>query len=282
MVMKIKIPRVYEYTDYRSYLRDVYTIRKKNDRGFSHRFISNCVGASSSGWFSDILNGRITLTKTFLTPLLQLLELRPREADFFELLVAYNQAENLEEKNRYLQKIIAFKDIEPLLINKNQFDFYRTWYFTALRELLLYYRFDGDYATLSQLCDPPIKPTEARQAIETLISIGLIAENETGVLRPVDKTVSKDSAFQSVHWRNFVVAMMNLAIESVDRHKAEERDLSSVTVGLSETALAIARQEVALLRKRLLALSEQVAKPDKIYQCNFQIFPLTQSLREVL
>jgi uncharacterized protein (TIGR02147 family) len=279
--MKIKTPRVYEYSDYRIYLRDVYTIRKKSDRGFSHRYISNYVGASSSGWFSDIINGRIALTRTFLTPMLQLLELRPREADFFELLVSYNQAENLEEKNRYLQKIIGFKDIEPLLVTKNQFDFYRTWYFTAIRELLLYYRFDGDFAALGALCDPPIKPAEARQAIDTLKSIGLVAENERGSLQPVDKTVSKDSTFQSVHWRNFVVAMMDLAIESVDRHKAEQRDLSSVTVGLSETALSIARQEVALLRKRLLALSEQVAKPDKIYQCNFQIFPLTQSLRDV-
>lgn len=77
-----------------------------------------------------------------------------------------------------------------------------------------------------------------------------------------------------------MMAMMQLAQESVDRHTSQERDISAVTVGLSASAYAVARQEIALLRKRLLALSEQDTQVDKVYQCNFQLFPLSQTLQD--
>jgi uncharacterized protein (TIGR02147 family) len=235
------------------------------------------VGANSSGWFSDVINGRISLTKTYISPLVNLLGLRPREVEFFELLVGYGQAQNLDEKSRFLQRILSFKDIEPLLVTRNKFEFYSNWYFTAIRELLIFYPFTDDYAALAEMLDPPIRPIEAKQAVETLHSIGLVAEDEKGHYRPVDRTITKDPEFQSIHWRNFVISMMRLAIESVDRHEAWQRDISSVTIALSQRGWEIARQEVALLRKRLLVLSEQDSDPEKIYQCNFQLFPLTKS-----
>jgi len=278
--MNRKLPRVYDYTDFREYLRDIYQARKQKDRRFSQRYIARCVGASSSGWFSDVINGRIPLTATYHRALVTLLGLRPREADFFELLVLYTQTDNLEDKNRYLGKLLGFKDVEPLLVSKKKFDFYRHWYYTAIRELLLYIDFCGDYGALAALLEPVIRPTEVRQAIETLEAIGLITKDEKGCYRPVDRTVSKDSAFQSVHWRNFVTSMMKLAIESVDRFAAKERDISSVTIGLSESGWKIACNEVALLRKRLLALSERDSDSERIVQCNFQLFPLTKKMKD--
>lgn len=278
--MNQKLPRVYDYTDFREYLRDVYQARKKVDRRFSQRYIARSVGASSSGWFSDIINGRIPLTATYHRALVTLLGLRPREADFFELLVQYGQTTNLEDKNRYLGKLLAFKDVQPLVVSRQKFDFYRYWYYTAIRELLIYSDFCGDYAALTALLEPGIRPAEARQAIDTLEAIGLIRKDEKGCYRPVDRTISKDSTFQSVHWRNFVTSMMKLAIESVDRFAAEDRNISSVTVGLSESGWKIACNEVALLRKRLLALSERDTNPEKIVQCNFQLFPLTKNMKD--
>lgn len=99
--MDSNAPSIFEYTDYRLYLRDTYTLRKKKDKKFSHRYIALHVGATSSGWFSDIINSRINLTPIFVPKVSKLLGHRQRESDFFELLVHYNQAESLEMKNRY-------------------------------------------------------------------------------------------------------------------------------------------------------------------------------------
>ncbi len=277
--MKSKSILIFNYTDYREYLRDSYTFRKKNDSKFSHRYIALRVGATSSGWFSDIINGRINLTRAFLPKLCRLLGLKQREGDFFELLVNYNQAESLDMKNRYFHKMLTYKEVNPSLVNREQFEFYSNWYITAIRELLLTYEFSDNYQSLAKKLDPPIKAFEAKEAVKILISCGLVEKNAQGFYKPINKTITKDSAFRSIHWANFVTSMMKLAMESVDRHEKSQRDISSVTVGLSEQSLDVAREEIAELRKKLLALSEHDGCPQAVYQCNVQLFPLTQILK---
>lgn len=273
-------PSIYDYTDYRQFLRDCYNSHKESDKKFSHRFIAVHVGATSSGWFSDIINNRINFTKVYLSPLCKLLHLNRRESDYFESLVEYDQAGSLVEKNRYMLRIMSFKEINPSIISQDHFEIYSKWYITAIRELLLFYDFNDDYRSLGRMLDPPIRPSEAQQAIKILLSTGFIKKNSDGFYKPVAQTITKDTAFRSVCWGNFVTSMMKLAMESVDRHDVEVRDISSVTVNLSEDSFEYAKAEIDALRKKLLALSEKDVKSFTVYQCNFQLFPLSQSSKE--
>jgi uncharacterized protein (TIGR02147 family) len=175
-----------------------------------------------------------------------------------------------------MEKSISFKEINPSLIGKEHFDFYSKWYITAIRELLFFYDFNDDYRSLGRMLDPPIRPTDAQEAIEVLNSIGFIEKNSKGYYKPITRMITKDNAFRSVHWGNLVTSMMKLAIESVDRHGINERDISAVTLNLSEESMKIAKTEIAALRKKLLAISEHDKNQDTVYQCNFQIFPLSQ------
>jgi uncharacterized protein (TIGR02147 family) len=200
--------------------------------------------------------------------------------EFFEYLVEYDQAGTLAEKNRYMEKIVSFRNINPSLIGKEHFDFYSKWYISAIRELLFFYNFDGDFRSLAKMLDPQIRPVEAQEAIEVLKSIGFIEKDEHGFYRPIIKTITKDAAFRSVHWGNLITSMLKLAIESVDRHTVDERDLSAVTINLSEESLKTAKAEISALRKKLLALSEHDQHQDTVYQCNFQLFPLSKNSRD--
>lgn len=275
-MMEAATPSVYDYTDYRQYLRDAYSCRKEMNRSFSQRYIAMRVGASSSGWFSDIVNSRINLTRTHLVSLCKVFGLSQRESDFFELLVNYCQAASFEDKNKTFQKMLSIRDVNKSLVNREQFEYFNYWYYTAIRELLFTYNFRDDYRSLARMLDPPIKPSEAKKAISVLDTLGLIKVNSQGYYKPVEKTLLKDAAFRSVHWGNFISSMIELGKESVERHKASQRDLSAVTIGLSPEKFEIARTEIAELRKRLLALSEQDDNHEAVYQCNIQLFPITK------
>lgn len=269
-------PSLFAYTEYRKYLKDIYFYRKELDHKFSHRFIALHVGATSSGWFAGIINNKINLTGSYLTSLCKLLQLKQRESDYFEILVSYDQSGTLEEKNKYLQKILTFKGVDPAVIMPEQFEFYSKWYISAIRELLLFFRFRDDYKELAKTLNPPIRPAEAIHAVELLLSLGLIEKDNEGFLKPVKQTITKDSAFRSTHWGNYMSAMIKLALESIDRHEKEIRDISSVTIGLSPESWIIAKNEIACLRNKLLSLSEQDKKHSAVYQCNIQLFPLSQ------
>jgi uncharacterized protein (TIGR02147 family) len=274
--MEAALVPIFEYTDYRCFLKACYEERKARDRKFSHRFIADKVGAASTGWFSDLVAGRINLTGAHRARLAKLLELKPNEENYLEAMVNYAHAGSLEERTRCFRKILAFKESKPDLVERDQFEYFAEWYHAAVRELLFIVDFRSDWEDLARRLNPPLRPAQARQSVELLERLRLVRKDERGRYRPTASILKKDSSFRSLHLANFLKANMNLAIESLERHPKEERDISAITVALSEEDFRAAALEVQALRKRLLAMGERPCGGKKVYQCNFQLFPTTR------
>jgi uncharacterized protein (TIGR02147 family) len=271
----MQVPEVFEYTDYRQFLRDYYLARRKWDRKFSHRFISLQVGAGSPGWFSDVVSGRGNLSGAQLTSLVRLAKLKDGPADYFEALVNFNQASSMEEKNRHYQKLLRLKGVKAELIGKDKFEFYSKWYHSAIRELLFFHEFQGDYAALAKKLIPHIRVAEAKESIRLLKRLGFIRKGSSGAYSAISSTLKKDPAFKSLFLNNFLKASNTLGMESLERFGKEERDISCMTISLSEEGFARAREDIRTLREKLLTLMESDENPNRVFQCNFHMFPVT-------
>lgn len=278
--MKNLKPTVLDYSDYKEFLNAVYQYNKSLNRSFSHRYISNKVGASSAGWFSNVVSGRISLTGTHFHKLCELLELSANETDYFELLVKYEQSASIEEKELCFRKIAGVKGVNSKIISKESFELYSYWYISAVRELLFIYDFKDDYSALAKLVRPQIKHSQAKKAIKVLVKLNMVKKDLRGFLKPVDTIITKADTFNTVHWANQIRAKSQLAVEAVESFSKEERDLSEVYMPLSEEGFKEARKEIAALRKKLLAISEKEKNQNRIYQCNFQLFPLSAHIEE--
>ena len=268
-------PDILNYSDFRPYLKDMYLFCKTKNKHFSQRYISDKVQAASAGWFSDIVSGRITLKTVYIPRLVKIMDLSASEKDHFKLLVDCNQASTIEEKNMYFEALLSARTTGEMMVNREQFVFYTTWYYPAIRELLFYYDFKDDYQKLARLLNPPIRPSEAKKAVSVLRNLGFISEDSRGFLKPKDLILKKDTTFRSIHWANFQRAALTLSSEAIDRFSKEERDISSVIVCLSEKSMEKAKEELGKVRKKLLALADADSQRDRVYQCNIQLFPLT-------
>jgi uncharacterized protein (TIGR02147 family) len=267
---------IFAYADFRQFLGDCAKSLKRQSPKFSQRYIQEKVGASSSGWLTDVVKGRINLTSHMLIRLAQLLRLQPDETEYFEALVDYQQAASAEEKSRRLEMLLARKDVKMDLVGQEKFDFYREWYHSAVRELLCFHRFKDDYAALAKKLDPPIRPSQARESIKLLLALELIKADAQGNLRPTALIVKKDGAFKSLYMADFFRKKMELGMQALDRFGKDDRDVSSMTISLSRKSFAIAKADLQALRKKLLRLAEREQGPEFVYQCNFQIFPITK------
>jgi uncharacterized protein (TIGR02147 family) len=267
---------IFTYTDFRAYLGDYYKARKETDKKFSHRYIQEKVGAGSPGWFADLVKGRGTLSGNHMVSLATLLQLSRSEMDYFEAMVSYSQAGSHEEKNRHFQKMLTFKEVRSDLVGIDRIEFFGKWYHTAIRELLFFYPFRGDYAALGKKLSPPIRQSEAKESVLLLERLGFVEPNDIGGYRSKDATLKKDPNFPSIVMANFLKTNIELAVEALDRYPKEERDISALTLSLSEEAFAKVKDDIRALRKRILALTETDKHPTKVYQCNFQFFPLSQ------
>ena len=189
---------IFDYTDFRQFLRDYYEHARGRDRKFSQRYIASKLGLASSGWFLDLLKGRTNLGGTHRIKLSALLKLKEKEAAYFEALALYNQAGSIEEKNHHFRKLMSFKEVKTDLVGQDKFEFYSKWYYTAIRELLFFHDFRGDYAALSKRLDPPVTPSQAKEAILLLERLDFIRKDAQGYHRPQPAILKKDSSFKSL------------------------------------------------------------------------------------
>ena len=168
------------------------------------------------------------------------------------------------------------KGVDFRLLGKEKFDYYRHWYISAIRELLLIIDDEGDEERIVSLLQPQITREEAKMAIETLIKLDLVGKTVHGRLKPTKEIVRKDPEFSSIYWATNMHAKITLALGALESLGKEERDFSEVVVPLSDDGMAEVSNELALLRKKTLAISQRDSRRNRIYQCSLQLFPITE------
>jgi uncharacterized protein (TIGR02147 family) len=70
---------------------------------------------------------------------------------------------------------------------------------------------------------------------------------------------------------------MELAKRALDRVPRQERELSTLTMGISEETYAKVKDEIRKCRGRVQELARRQQKAERVYQANFQVFPLSRA-----
>jgi uncharacterized protein (TIGR02147 family) len=272
------MPDLYSNYDYRRYLKDFDAEKKSKDPNFSHRYFSMKVGYPSAGFFSDVVGGKKNLTGAVLLKVAKALKLRKEEEEYFISLVEFNQAKTVEEKNRHFERMAAMAKPKVKLLEARQYEYFKHWYYAALREVISFYPFRGDYPGLAKMLAPPIKPAEARKGIKLLLDLGMIRKEADGAYRPTEALLGTGRPLSSLDVANFQLSTLGLAQSALDRFPPAERDFSTLTLPLDPEDLPRAKSAIRTLRAYLLALSEKSKKANRVFQFNFQVFPLTRAL----
>ncbi|MBD3239027.1 MAG: TIGR02147 family protein [Chitinivibrionales bacterium] len=269
-------PNVFDYLDYRALLKDLYEYHRERKPFFSYRYIGQKVGFKSAGFFSNILHGRRNISSETIFHFAELFKFSRQETEYFEALVLYDQAKQHGRKRHYYEKLLAMRRSKVRGLAADQYEYFQKWYYVAVRELLNFYPFKGDYADLARRVRPYIKPSEAKAAVELLERLELIRRRDDGTYELTDRTVTSYPDVPLVAVHNFQLATMELAKESIDRFPREKRSISTLTLSLSADAYKRIEQKLSSFRREMLDLVKNDPNvADRIYQFNFQVFPLT-------
>jgi uncharacterized protein (TIGR02147 family) len=111
--------------------------------------------------------------------------------------------------------------------------------------------------------------------MELLLKLDLIRKQAGGHFRPTSENIIKDSRFKSDLIANYIKANIELTLDAFERIPSEERDLSTVTLCLSQKGFQEIKAELKSLRRRFLEIAEKDSNPQTVFQCNFHVFPTT-------
>ena len=268
---------IFDYTDYRKYLRDYYRNRKMADRSFTVRYIAEKVGFKSASFFSQLVNGRSNMSPELTFKFARFIGLNKRESDYLDVLVSYNQAKTHPQKKKLFEKLIGFKQSKIRTIDSKLYQFYDKWYYNAIRELLYFYPFSGNFQELAKILNPSISPEDAHKAVTLLEQWGLIKKDAGGrYIRSDNQSITTGMEAQSFYINNFQHAVLDLAKEALDRFARDERSLSTLTMSLSLEGYRKMSSEIHRFRQRMLTIAEEDTFENRVYQMNIQLFPLTK------
>jgi uncharacterized protein (TIGR02147 family) len=268
---------VFEYDNYREYLRDYYAYSKAHNKKFSYRFFARLGGFKSGNILKIVIDGDINIMPDTADKFCKALKLDREESLFFKNLVLFNQAESSEERQKQSKELLrsrTFKKIYPL--SESQYHYFDLWYYPIVRGLVALNEFEEDPNWIAKRISPAITPSEAKKALEELIQLGLLSRNETGRLVQSNPTVTTSSAITSSSLANYHREMMKKASESIDRFPREHRDLSALTLGVSKESVQVIREMAEKFRRDILAAVAKDQETNSVYQLNIYLFPVTE------
>lgn len=273
--------QIFEYSDYRKFLLEFMDFKKKESLYYSHRSILQKMGINSTGFLSNVLSGRNNLTTSQAMSLAKIFKLSSLETEYFINLVRFNQAKSNEEKKEHFGRIMSMRKVPVTLLNKKQHSLFYKWHYAVIRELLFFVPIKDDFKVLSDLIDPPIRPVEAREAVLALEEMGLVKKDAQGCYRQAEQVVSTGDELESFHVANFQQSTIEKAKRAIEKVKAANRDISVLTMTVSEESFKQMKTEIQLFRKKLLQMAAADNKVDRVYQCNINFFPVSSHYQEV-
>lgn len=266
---------VFRYHDHRAFLAAYYEHRKP--QGFSYRAFAAAAGLRAPNYLQLIIQGRRNLTSELAQRLAETCGLGKNASEYFLTLVAFNQACGNEERNRHYQKLRSFsryRRVQKLALSEAAY--HSSGYLPAIRELAVSANFREDPEWIAECLQPPIKPGQARNALEILLELGFLDRGLDGRMRQATPVVSTGSETKGMHIANYHAEMMQRAAAAMTGVPPHERDISSLTLCVGSDGIARLKAHIQAFRREVVQLAETEVSPSQVVQLNLQLFPLTR------
>jgi uncharacterized protein (TIGR02147 family) len=189
------MPDIYQYTDYRAFLRDYFNEQKAARPSFGHELFACRAGIKSSGFVLHVMKGERNLTRPVALGIARAMGLTQAQTAYFEDIVSFGQAKKQSDREYYLERIQAKrKSVKSSALDDKQYEFYSAWYHSVIRELMTLVKKSGDPASLAKLLVPPITSKQAKDSLKLQEELGILKKNRSGRYRQTQPFVSGGGA----------------------------------------------------------------------------------------
>ncbi len=270
-------PNIFNYVDYRKYLRDLYGFKKQESKHFSHRvFVRKC-GFSSPNFLKLVMDGKRDLGKTALKKIVDALFKRKLDREYFIALTCFDQAKSNEERTRHLDTISRLRHRTKVQdISIDQYEYLSKWYYVAIREAVLLTDFSENASWINKILGTRLSPNTIKNAIDKLIKLGLLKRDSKNRLKQTDRSIVCDPKIFSAAVISYHKEMIERGMFSLEKSKSTHREISGVTFSLDEDTFNNIKEKINTFRQEVHAIASSAVAHEAVYQFNFQLFNLTE------
>ncbi len=271
---KYKEPSVFEYHDYRDFLK-AWCDFQKTQRGLSLREIAKQVEISH-GYLSLVIDRHRNLSSKMIDKLSSFAKWTKEEKGYLKTLTVLADAKSVKKRVsafKLIQRNHKYRSLdfqEPVT-----FEYLSQWLHVALREFAVTGLLKNDPHSLKNMIPYKVTQGDIKKSIEFLLENKLLEVDENGVLHPLDKDISCLGGIYQLSLGSYHKKMLELASLGIEIHQKEDRKQIGYTFALDSSKLDELKQILEETRERIKELENSCAsKKDKVFHVNLSAFPL--------
>lgn len=267
-----------EYNNFRIFVRDYYAERKDRS-GFTWRDFAKAAGYSSPVFLKLVCDGKANLSEAGVERVASAIGLVGVDLQYFRLLVSFNQEkDSAAKKQAFAEMRKLAKDNETAVVGEDQYDYYESWLNPVIREVAPLMN-GATPAKMAEQVMFDADTAKVKKSLKLLQKTGLLEKDEQGEFKQGNKSITTGSLeVASLAIREMHRQMGELAVQSLDQVPVDERDISGLTIGISEDAFAKIAKEIADFRRRVSSIVMEDSGNERVYRLNVQLFPLTKQV----
>ncbi|MAE58475.1 MAG: hypothetical protein CME69_06315 [Halobacteriovorax sp.] len=228
---------------------------------------------------SEVMNGKGSLSYSSALKVGKNLNLTEKEMKIFTALVNLKNSSSKKSKNdahKYLKNIC---DKNTHSLSQDTFSLISEWYYFAILSVLELDECNGQSHWIAKRLNLNIRTTE--DALSKLLTLSMVEKTEAGWRLPEEKvSFQTTNEIQSISLRKSHKQSLYQAINSIENHSIEHRDITSITMAIDKNKIPQAKKLIREFRSSLCEFMESGSK-NEVYNLNIQLVPLTEQKKGV-
>ncbi|MCB9496319.1 MAG: TIGR02147 family protein [Fibrobacteria bacterium] len=268
---------IYEHDDFRKLLAHLWEEKLSRNRRYSTRAFARDAGLTNPGFLGDVIKGRRKLSQVAMEKMIAGFGLRPKEAEYFRLLVRFGQTRSLSEREDCYRQILTRRNRSTFTrMNPAHSRYYQDYRYPLLRAALQCLPSRSEPAEVGAFLDPPLPPHQVSKMIQDLVQWGLVRDDPHRGREVVDTFVEPPPHLGELV-RNLNRTWIDHAGEAIGRFRPDQRHISSILLTVSESTQRQIRDKIDSFREEVFRLLKEDRSPDRVMQLSLQFFPRSRS-----
>ncbi|WP_407440446.1 DUF4423 domain-containing protein [Fibrobacter sp.] len=265
-----------EISDYRDLLKNYFTQRKLDMPLYSYKMMGQKLGLETSQMFR-VLNKELHLPNRSIPLAKDLLDLKGRSGEIFEILVAASKTKSPAKKDKLYKMALSLQDVDLRKFSASEYLFLSKWWIPVVRALI---EMNGGRAEISHLVkqiSPAVSEDQVREALAVLKDLKLITPLASGrYAATAANFTSAGSPTKTAAIRSYQNQLLALAQNALVAVEPAKRNISSLLVGVDDDCFADLNEMTLEFRRQVQKRVAEVKDASRAMQFVFALYPVAE------
>lgn len=268
--------KIFEYSDYKTYLADYLQYKKKENPAFSIGLWAKKLGLNNTASFSRVITGDRLPGKEIQGRIINYFDFNKKESEFFKYLVTLEKVKGDSELSFLVMEKLSSCHPEKKFkkLDQDTFALISEWHHFAIREMVALPDFVEDEDWIVKRLRFAVTPGKIKKSLGLLQKVGLLSRNESGELIQSNSNFSSDPDVSSEASKRHHEASLELAKNAVRTVGLTLREFDTTVLAINKSKIPEMKELIRKFRNQFIQRFE-VDECDEVYSLQIQFFPYT-------